>query len=191
MFLSVNNIWLHPICSIWMTLKMTNEGKLLINALSDPQIILSTRLNLINWVSKVGLIEYVHKCFQWIGQFLLLVFQILDNINLLLLPSNKTHHLIDLSGLFPLQAFTNNTAYVLYIDFTDICLRTKFTKFSNFNSLKLVIKKIQLNVLFTRFQKVFLHIFVCNFWKYFSVISTTYTKHILNKIIVFSTNKCM
>jgi hypothetical protein len=48
---------------------------------------------------------------------------------------------------------------------TFACEPNSQTTLSNFNSLKLVIKKIQLNALFTRLQKMFLHIFVCNFSK--------------------------
>ena len=45
----------------------------------------------------------------------------------------------------------------------NVCQPNPQTTLSNFNSLKPVIKKRQLNAVFTVFQKGFLHVFVCNF----------------------------
>ena len=57
-----------------------------------------------------------------------------------------------------------------------VCQPNPQTTLSNFNSLKPVIKKRQFNAVFTVFQKGFLHVFVCDFWKLFSVISAAYMK---------------
>ena len=46
-----------------------------------------------------------------------------------------------------------------------VCQPNPQTTLCNINSLKPVIQKRQFNAVFTVFQKGFLHVFVCNFWK--------------------------
>ena len=72
-----------------------------------------------------------------------------------------------------------------------VCQPNPQATLSNFNSLKPVIKKRQFNAVFTVFQKGFLHVFVCDFWKLFSVISAAYMKQILKEIVIFFTDECM
>ena len=73
----------------------------------------------------------------------------------------------------------------------NVCQPNSQTTLSIFYSLKPVIKKKQFIAVFTTFQKGFLHVFVCNFWKYISVISAAYVKQILKKIVLFFTDECM
>ena len=54
--------------------------------------------------------------------------------------------------------------YMLFL-LSYVCEPNPQTTLSSFNSLKPVIKKRQFNAVFTVFQKGFLHVFVCNFWK--------------------------
>ena len=74
--------------------------------------------------------------------------------------------------------------YMLFLQ-SYVCQPNPQTTLSNFNSLKPVIKKRQFNAVFTVFHNGFLHAFVCNFWKLFSVISAAYMKQILKEIVIF------
>ena len=77
--------------------------------------------------------------------------------------------------------------YMLFL-LSYVCKQNPQTTLSSFNSLKPVIKKRQFNAVFTVFQKGFLHVFVCDFWKLFSVISAAYMKQILKEIVLFFTD---
>ena len=80
--------------------------------------------------------------------------------------------------------------YMLFL-LSYVCQPNPQTTLSNFNSLKPVIKKRQFNAVFAVFKKGFLHVFVCDFWKLFSVISAAYMKQILKEIVIFFTDECM
>ena len=80
--------------------------------------------------------------------------------------------------------------YMLFL-LSYVCQPNSQTTLSNFNSLKPVIKKRQFNAIFTIFQNGFLHAFVCDWWKWFSVISVAYIKQIPKEIFLFFTDECM